>query len=79
MFNKTFFVALILCACYLSATWARPQFADLPQLPVPGLDSLPIGNVGGAVGSALGAATGGLAAGGLTKSLSSKLGQPKIL
>ncbi|TDG39779.1 hypothetical protein AWZ03_013800 [Drosophila navojoa] len=76
MFNKTFFVALILCACYLSATWARPQ---LPQLPVPGLDALPIGNVGGAVGSALGAATGGLAAGSLVPKLTGPLGQPKIL
>ncbi|XP_023164080.1 uncharacterized protein LOC111594813 [Drosophila hydei] len=78
MFNKTFFVALLFCACYLGATWARPQLPQLPQLPIPGAEALPIGSVGSAVGSAIGAATGGLAGGSLVPQLPLG-GQKKLL
>ncbi|EDV92003.1 elastin [Drosophila grimshawi] len=70
MFNKTFLVALVLCACYFGDTMARPQLPpipgvpQLPQLPqIPGVPGLPgVGTITGvasdAAGGPLGALTG---------------------
>ncbi|XP_030568817.1 uncharacterized protein LOC115768384 [Drosophila novamexicana] len=79
MFNKTFLVALMLCACFLGATLARPQLQGLPVGQVLGnpasLATGTLGSVGQTVGGAAGTLTGGLAGAGLGSSLGSSLGK----
>ncbi|BFG00348.1 uncharacterized protein DMAD_00372 [Drosophila madeirensis] len=74
MFNKTILAALILCACYLSVTQARPQLdviqpvvGGVAQGATQGALAAPLGLVTGLAKTATGGAGGGLPIPGLSQ------------
>ncbi|XP_064538937.1 merozoite surface protein 2 [Drosophila montana] len=79
MFNKTFLVALMLCACFFAATLARPQLQGLPGGQIlgntAGAGTAALGTLGQTVGGTAGSLAGGLAGGGLGSSLGNPLGK----